>query len=293
MSQALWHEGLLSELTAFSVVARRRLGGGAPGEQRSIRHGGGLEFADHRPYVPGDDIRALDWNAYRAHKKLFIRQFEEQQDLSVSVLVDCSASVGFGDGAKFRAARRLALALAYFALSGLDSVSVHGLFSDRVATLPPLRGRGRYAAVLAFLEALAPSGPTELARALSRVAERSRRRGLAVLLTDGYDPGGIERAIDVLVGARFEPILLELEDRADLRPGASGEVVLVDVETREERGIWLTPSELSILREKAEARKQERARRMRARGVRFVSIDVRESLPGILRTLESAGVLER
>lgn len=293
MSQAVWHEGLLSELTAFSVVARRRLAGGAPGEQRSSRLGGGLEFADHRPYVPGDDIRALDWNAYRAHRKLFIRQFEEQQDLSISLLLDCSASIGFGDGAKFFAARRLALALAYLGLSGLDSVSVHGLFADRVATLPPLRGRGRYAAVLAFLDALTPNGPTELSRALSRVAERSRRRSLAVLITDGYDPRGIERAVDVLVGARFEPILIELEDAGDLRPDASGEVVLVDVETREERGFLLTPGELAALREKAEARRQERARRMRARGVRYARVSVRESVPGILRTLESAGVVKR
>lgn len=289
----MWYDGLLPELDAFSLVARRRLGGGALGERRSARRGAGLEFADHRPYVPGDDIRALDWNAYRAHRRLFIRQFEEQEDLSVTLLLDCSRSMSFGSGAKFFSARRLALALSQLALVGLDCVSAHGLFSEKIVTLPPLRGRQRYFSVLKFLDALEPSGPTDLARSVTLAAERSRRRGLALFFTDGYDGRGLERALDVLRGARFEPILIEIEDARDIPSRPLGEVVLVDVETEKEQGAWVTRERLLRYREQVEARKREMARIAFARGISHARVDVAWSLAQSLRVLERAGVLRR
>lgn len=293
MSGDVWHDGLLTELERFSLVTRRRLGSGAPGERRSARRGGGLEFADHRPYVPGDDIRTLDWNAYRTHRRLFVKQFEEQEDLSVTLLLDCSGSMNFGSGAKFTVARRLALALGHLALAGLDSVTAHGLYSERIATLPPVRGRQRSLSVLQFLDALKPEGTTDLARAAALAARGSRRRGLSFLLTDGYDSSGLERALGVLLGARFEPVLIEIEDARDIPLLPLGEVVLVDVETAREQGAWVSPDRLLSYRQQAEIRKAHIARAARSRGVLHARVDVASPLKQALHGLERAGVLRR
>lgn len=293
MSEPRWHEGLLSELQSLELVTKRRFFGSAQGERRSARRGGGLEFADHRPYVPGDDIRALDWNAYRAHRRLFIREFEEQQDLSVTLLIDCSYSMAFHGGAKFRMARRLALGLAYLSLVRLDCVSAHGLFSEKIATLPPLRGREHYHAVLRFLDALEPRGVTNLAHSIALSAGRTPRRGLAILLTDGYDREGLGRAFDVLESARFEPVLVEMEDTEDIPDQTLGEVVLVDMETDREQGVWISRERVQKWREHERARRAEMAQAARSRGVAHARVDVAWPLQRALGTLERAGVLRR
>ncbi|MEZ4256914.1 MAG: DUF58 domain-containing protein [Polyangiales bacterium] len=137
-------------LEALAIVARRVFAGRMRAERRSRRVGSGIEFADHRPYATGDDIRAIDWNIYRRHRRLAVRMFHEEADITVHVLLDCSASMAVPSAARLVFAKRLAAAVAYIALANLDRVSVQTFSTGLGAALAPTRGKARVFKVFRF-----------------------------------------------------------------------------------------------------------------------------------------------
>ena len=142
---ALFDDDFQRKLETLALVSRRVFAGRMRAERRSKKKGSGVEFADHRAYAPGDDFRFVDWNIYRRFGRLLVRLYEEEEDLSIYLIVDCSASMGFGSPRKFDQARRLCAALAYVGLANLDRVSVIGT-SDHVGSrMPATRGKNRTA----------------------------------------------------------------------------------------------------------------------------------------------------
>jgi uncharacterized protein (DUF58 family) len=198
--------------------------------------------------VPGDDIRSIDWNVYRRFGKLLVRLYEEEEDLSIYLLVDCSASMAFGGGQKFDQARRLVAALAYVGLANLDRVTIVGITDGVQERLPTTRGKGRIFTVFRFLEGLTPSGATDLGEALRTFAAQHKRRGVAVLVSDFYDPAGFEQGINVLRFEGFEPYVIHLVDQREAAPPVDGDVVVVDCETGDEREVTVTPAVLDRLK---------------------------------------------
>jgi uncharacterized protein (DUF58 family) len=210
-------------------------------ERRTKKKGSGLEFADHRDYAPGDDFRFVDWNVYQRFGRLLVRLYEEEEDLSIYFIVDCSTSMGFGDGKKFDQARRLAAALAYVGLANLDRITIVGVSDGVVASrMPTTKGKGRIFKVFEFLRSLEPGGTTELQDSLKTFVAQHKRRGLAVLVSDFYDPAGFEQGINVLRYARFEPYALHVVDPSESRPELKGDVRLYDCETGDEREVTVT-----------------------------------------------------
>lgn len=237
----IWGEDFQRRLEALALASRRVVSGRTRAERRSKKTGSGVEFADHREYAPGDDFRFLDWKLYGRSDRLLLRLFEEEEDLSVYVLLDTSASMGFGSPTKIRYGQRLAAALAYVALASLDRVSVL-TFSDVVgARLPESRGKSRIFKVLGFLGAAQADGRTGLEAAMKTFVAQHKRRGVVIVLSDLYDPAGFERGIDVLRYARFEPFVIQLVDPTEARPALHGEVRLIDRETGEARDVTVTP----------------------------------------------------
>src|SRR6478672_2229633 len=126
MPDQLFDPSFLKKLEMLTLIARQLFRGDTRGERRSSAHGASVEFSDFRPYVQGDDFRRIDWNAYAKFESLMLRLFVEEQELAVHILLDCSASMNYGEPAtanKFYYARRLAAALAYMALANTDKVS--------------------------------------------------------------------------------------------------------------------------------------------------------------------------
>src|ERR1700752_1179765 len=115
---------LLRRLEQFQLLAARRAKSSAKGERRSKAKGQSIEFADHREYTPGDDFRYLDWNLFARLDQLLLKRFQEEEDLHVYFLLDCSRSMGFGTPLKFDFARQVTAALAYIALADLDRIAV-------------------------------------------------------------------------------------------------------------------------------------------------------------------------
>lgn len=222
------------------VLVARRSGGGRPlGQHPGTRAGSGIAFAEHRAYAPGDDFRHIDWHAFGRLRRLLIRRFEQEEDLSVWLLVDRSASMGVGAPPKLRQAKRVAAALAYLSLSRLDRVSVVGLGGAQ-PTLPPGRGRGHIFRVLDFLRQLPCEGRTDLATSLGQVAAGRRTGGLAVVLSDMFDPAGFARGLDALRFAKCDVIVVHVTDAADAELPELGALCLRDAETGVHRTLTMT-----------------------------------------------------
>jgi uncharacterized protein (DUF58 family) len=228
----LFDSDFLKKLEYLSLVSRRVFRGQLLAQRRTMQLGGGIEFADHREYTPGDDFRYLDWNVFARHDELLLKRFQEEEDLHVYLLLDSSRSMGFGAPVKFDYARQVAAALAYIALADLDRVSVVAFAGDIVADFPLTRGKARILSLLKFLERLEPQGSvTDLARMARNFVHRGQRRGLAVVISDLFDPGGFERGLDLLRHNRYEPHVVQIFDRHEAEPQVKGDVELVDVET--------------------------------------------------------------
>ena len=238
----LFDEEFQRRLEVLAIVSRRLVAGRTRAERRSKKTGAGIEFADHRQYSPGDDFRHLDWNLYARTGRLLLRLYEEEEDLSVYILLDVSRSMRFGaPQSKLRYAKRLAAALAYIALANLDRVCVV-TFSDEVSErLAPTRGKNRIFKVFEFLRPLEADGQTATADALKTFVAQNRRRGVAILISDLYDPDGFEAGINTLRYHKFEPYVIQVFDPVEVNPPLHGDVRLVDDETGEARDVTITP----------------------------------------------------
>lgn len=236
----LFDDEFQRKLEMLSLVSRRVFAGRLRAERRSKKRGSGVEFADYRDYVPGDDFRTIDWNIYQRFSRLLVRLYEEEEDLGIYFLVDASTSMGFGGGKKLDQARRLCAALAYVGLANLDRVTIVALSDRVVSRMPTTRGKARIFKVFEFLSSIRPTGQTDLREALGTFVAQHKRRGLAVLLSDLYDPAGFEGGINVLRYNKFEPYVIHVVDPRDGRPDLKGDVRLYDCETGEEREVTVT-----------------------------------------------------
>jgi uncharacterized protein (DUF58 family) len=241
----LFDSDFLKKLEYLSLVSRRVFRGQLLAQRRTMQLGGGIEFADHREYTPGDDFRYLDWNVFARHDELLLKRFQEEEDLHVYILLDSSRSMACGDPVKFDYARQVAAALAYIALADLDRVSVVAFAGDILADFPLTRGKARILSLLKFLEGLEPQGSmTDLARVARNFVHRGQRRGLAVVVSDLFDPNGFERGLDLLRHHRYEPHLVQIFDRREAEPEVKGDVELVDVETGTIQKVTITERNL-------------------------------------------------
>jgi uncharacterized protein (DUF58 family) len=242
---ALFDSEFLKKLEYLSLISRRVFRGQILAQRRTMQMGGGIEFADHRDYTPGDDFRYLDWNLYARHDELLLKRFQEEEDLHVYLMLDCSRSMGFGSPSKFDFARQVSAALGYIALADLDRVAVIAFANDIVADFPLTRGKGRILSLLRFLEELKPVGAlTDLGRVAKGFVHRNQRRGLAVVVSDLYDPAGFERGLDMLRHRRYEPHVVQIYDRREAEPNLKGDMELYDVETETVQKVTVTERNL-------------------------------------------------
>lgn len=232
---SLFDPQFLEQLEYLALVSRKAFRGRLLSQHRGQRSGSGVEFAEHRDYQPGDELRDIDWNVYARHGELLLKRFQEEEDLHVYFLLDCSQSMACGSPSKFDHARRVLAALAYIALDDLDCVRVSTFADDLRGDFPKIRGKQRIHTIMGYLEDLETrsGAPTALQQSVRAFANRRQRRGLVVVLSDLYDPGGFERAIDLLRHERYEPYLVQVFDRQEASPPLRGEYELLDIETNE------------------------------------------------------------
>jgi len=230
----------LAELERLFLISRQVLAGKLRAERRTKKRGSGLEFAEHREYNMGDDFRHIDWNLYGRLEKLFVRLYEEEEDIPVYVMFDVSASMLEGTPIKAVHAFRIASALAYVALAHLDRATMLPFTAAMEQLTPPGRGKGRMFKMFHNIRNARLGGVTDLAQATRSFVFRRPRRGTVVLISDFLTSEGYEDAINLLRYHRYRVIVVQVLSPQELAPKLTGDVELLDVETGQTRSITVT-----------------------------------------------------
>ena len=218
-------DAFLTKLDTLALRMRHPASGGAGGLRRSRALGSSVEFSDFREYSIGDDVRRIDWNAYARFERLFLKLFMEEQEQRVHLILDASASMGFG---KWEPARQMIEMLGYLCLCGGDRVTVYAVSNGAERHSRPLQGRQSYPALAEFIENVHPEGKTALYEGVSNIALPA---GRGVLVSDLLDEGGYQRALQSLLYRKQETSVLQLFSRAEWEPQLEDVVELCDSET--------------------------------------------------------------
>ena len=249
--EGLFDPQFLAQLRLLFFKLRKRQRLQRTGPQATSAAGTSREFKDHRPYFPGNDYRAIDWRLFARLERLFVRVFEEVQEFHVHVLLDTSRSMAEPHREKRVVALRLASALTYLSLLNQHRVSILSLSDEVSRLLPPLKGPGHIHGVLERLGALEFALPTDLEGCLARFRPGSDRRGVVFLISDlfGTAPEAAETALQRARSWPAETHVIHVVHPREANPALAarelvGEVLLEEVETREQRRFWLTRADL-------------------------------------------------
>lgn len=299
---------LLAQVERMSVSAGNRIKGTLAGKRRSSSLGGSQEFADYRPYSPGDDIRRLDWNVYGRTGRAYMRQYWDEQELNVHLYVDISRSMSFGGDAacKLHYALRLAACVGYAALSGEDRASVK-LFRERIVKeLPPLHGRVSSTKLFQFLaeamqrpededsasSAEAAAAAANMAAAFRESGGLPRRSGAAWIFTDAMFERGAEEAIVSLLAAGQQVVLIHLLSPEELSPELSGELKLIDSELGTGKEVAVGHKLLADYRSAVQSYRDDLQRICAERGAAYIFVNTGTPLDETIRhTLLASQVL--
>jgi len=246
---------LLRKVRRIEIATKRLVDQGVAGDYHSVFKGRGMEFAEVRPYQPGDDVRSIDWNVTARMGHPFVKQFVEERDLTVFLAVDVSGSLGFGSRAilKRELAAEIAALIAFAALRNQDRVGA-ALVSDRLELfLRPQRRRTHVLRLVREILGRPAAGPTDLERALDAVLATLKQRAVLFVISD-FVVAPCERALKA-AAARHDLVVVELVDPLDLELPAVGPIVVRDAET----GHAAVVSGRRAGREHAESRSAERA----------------------------------
>ncbi|NCF99374.1 MAG: DUF58 domain-containing protein [Planctomycetia bacterium] len=218
-AQRLLDPATLARISGLIVRARMIVEGSITGLHRSPFHGSSVELAEHREYVPGDDIRHIDWKVFGRSDRFYIKQFEEETNLRVQLVMDASESMNYGSGAmtKLEYARTLAAALAYLILGQQDAVGAL-VFDDKIrADAPISQSRSHLQDLVSVLSQESGKDTTDIGEVLGRVSDRLKRRCLIVLMTDLFDePEGILHGLRRLRHAGHDVLVLHVMDPDEL-----------------------------------------------------------------------------
>ncbi|MSR29712.1 MAG: DUF58 domain-containing protein [Phycisphaerales bacterium] len=254
---------LMARLDQLDVVSRKIFTSKIQGERRSRRRGQSVEFADFRSYSPGDDLRFVDWNIYARLDRLFLKMFLEEEDLSMVIAIDLSASMDSGDPSKIDYARRLAMALGYIGLVNNNRVSLFGFggtarkadgvgAAPRIERLTGMRGRRRTREMGSWILSREIGGEANFSDAMRAIALGGQGRGVLLVVSDFLFRDGFEQGLRYVAGRGFDLFALQIlspQETDPARAGISGDLRLVDSETRAETEVTASTAVLAAYRE--------------------------------------------
>lgn len=236
----LLDDEFLAKIDQLHLVSRKIISGKIHGERLTRKRGQSVEFADYRQYVPGDDLRMIDWNIYGRLERLFLKLFLAEEELHVRILVDVSGSMAFGSPSKLFYAKRVAAALSYIALAEYDRVILGAFSEGPPAMLPAMRGKRNMLRVLDFLTNLQAGGSTDGRSAFRSFALTHRAKGILVVISDFFDKGGHEEAFKYLLANNDDVFVLHVLAPEEMEPELAGDLTLVDVEDADEAEITVS-----------------------------------------------------
>ncbi len=240
----------LQRLDTLTLLTRRSMATGRPGRRRSPLAGSSMEFADFRRYAPGDDFRRIDWRAFARLERLFLRVFEAEENITVTILIDCSASMYHGSPSKADLARSLAAALAYIALKCEDNVIVAALTDRLVSFRKASSGKHSIWSIGEYLNRLPQSGTTDLNKALRDLGRVVTSSGLTIVLSDFLAPDGYQSGLRSVRQLRQELALLQILSPDEIDPDIQGDWRLRDSERSAHIDVSISANILHAYRER-------------------------------------------
>jgi len=298
----------MAGLDRLDLLSHKVFAGKLLGERRSKRRGRSVEFDDYRPYVPGDDLRYIDWNVFARLEKFFLKLFYEEEDLSLMLIVDASASMDAGEPSKLILAHRLAMALGYVGLVNLNRVTIARFSQSGLVRLAPMRGRPSVARLGAFLlESLDPRSerpgeqPIGDFNAVMRTLATTRQgKGVVVLLSDLLVREGVLPGLNYLSGARgWDACCLQILSPDELDPARAGrggvlagDLRLTDTETGRTAEVTISAPLIARYRQRLDRFLAQTERLCEARSIQHILVPSdADPRAFVLRSLRQRSVL--
>ena len=271
----------MARLDSLDILSHKILQGKLQGERRSKRRGQSVEFADHRPYVAGDDLRFVDWNIYGRLDQLFLKLFMEEQDLTIHIAIDVSASSSLGEPAKELFIKKLTAALAYVSLVNNNRLTISA-FSDGVkGELKNMRGRNYIGAMAEFLLTLDCEGPSSFDSSCRQLVSGRIGRGIMIVLSDFLFKEGYDTGLRRLLGRQYDLYVIQVLCPQELAPELTGDLKLLDIEDADTAEITVSTALLKYYKRNVTAYCNELKDFCTRRGAAYVlasSADSAESL---------------
>jgi uncharacterized protein (DUF58 family) len=273
---------VLARVERMRLNPRRRQTNRMRGEHLSSKGGSSIEFADYRDYVPGDDIRYVDWNIFSRLNHPYLKLFAHEEEMHVVLLLDASSSMQF-EG-KFELARQAAAALGVIGLMNVERVSVYSCASLQAdpVILPPVTGRANLQRFLKFLEDLEGGGEFPVERAIEEALKRHRGKGVVVVLSDFLTFGDVTRGFNLMHTAGLEIYGLQVLGPSELDPELTGDLRFIDSETQMTLDVSSVGELLGIYHEHRLALENYLSAECRKRNGRFVSVGADEPIKSLL-----------
>ncbi len=282
----------MARLDGLDVFSRKILQGKLQGERRSKRRGQGVEFADHRPYVVGDDLRFVDWNVFARLDQLFLKIFLVEEDLTVQLLLDASASSGAGDPPKQLAMKRLAAALGYIGLVNNNRVTISTFADGLTGQVANMRGRNYIQRMADFLLNCECDGPSFFEKACRQLTAGRIGTGVVVVISDFFFKGGYEEGLRRLISRDYDLYAFQMLSPQELSPELSGDLKLIDVEDLDDAEVTVSAALLDYYKKNLGAYCNDLKAFCRRRGAAYALTNSGEPIePFILNYLRRIGLL--
>lgn len=229
----------IDELDRFNLALKKNSTEIQEGEQSSSSTGQGIIFEDHKKYLPGDDIRRIDWKAYARTDDLYVKRFEEEKSLTVHVLVDRSSSMDFGtEEKKYDYAAKIGLALAYMTSNTNDRFR-YSVFSETITDISSARRNPNIGAMVETLNELRKTPESMIEKCITEYSARIENKSVMVIISDFLtDTEGIEAAVNRLAGS--DVVLVNIFDAEEINPSMEGDKILQDPESDREMRTYLS-----------------------------------------------------
>ncbi len=223
----------LNKLEQLELVSKKIFVGRMKGERKSKRRGSSVEFADHRNYSTGDDLRHIDWNVYGRLDKLFLKLFLEEEDLHFYTLLDTSLSMDFGEPTKLLYGKQVAAALSFIGLVNHDRIVLDTFSTNLAIGLTNIRGRSQMYRVVQHLDQIQASGAGNLTAAAKTFALKHSGKGIVVVISDFLDKRGYQDALRYLLARNMDIYVIHVLSQDEVEPELTGDLRLVDSEDDE------------------------------------------------------------
>ena len=236
----------LQKLERLTLPETKLIQGGTGGRRRSKAKGSSIEFSDFREYTPGDDYRAIDWHAYARFERLFIKLFMEEREANITIFLDTSASMDYGQPSKGVLAKKLAAVFAYIALANYDRVGIAALNDGISDRYPYFSGKPGFFKALEFIDRLPFSGRTSLNKSIAGFTPLRGRKGISIFLSDFFAKDGYKEAFRYLMYEQQDITAVQILAPEELNPRFSGSLRLIDKETGDKVEVEMSPRTLNM-----------------------------------------------